>query len=262
MEQKWVVFLTIGILFLSMGVGQADPSGVSDPAKVNRIIQEMETPQVEPGSSDAIILTLTNPYNSTMNHVNFTIDIYKYAELGEEKNISEVESPPVFRESGRTIRTVDLASIESGDREELRYRIRSKEKTEEGVYLLRLRLRFVYEEEERVMKSKGYFSSEEWEEATSSENITETDEEHYQGGVNLTSLNVTGILQESSFSVKEPLPRWPQYLLGIFVAVFGTLAVMSYMQEKYGSFPWLEKAFDKWSSKLEKFRRRLEKRFD
>lgn len=257
MEKRSAVVLFLAILFLSTGLsqGHSHPERVSDPEKVNEIIPEIDTPKMDPGDSGVMRLILNNPYNETIEDVNFTIDIYEYAYLGEEKDISEIDEPPVFEKSEKTNITFFEDSMSPGFRENLEYKIEAEDGTEEGVYLLRVKLEFVYLENEVLMKSRGYFTGEEWDDA-------KVEDEEYPGGFNLTELGVDGILSDSSFSVKSSLPRWPQYTLGAILGVSAILAVVFYMQEKHGSFPRLEKAFDKGSGKLEKIRRNFKKRFD
>lgn len=253
------------ILLLSMGAFQpqvkAENPYISDPGRVNSIITELDTPKIEPGESEELTFNFYNPYEEAIEDVMLNVSIYRYAYLGVEKNISQIEEPPVFGVTSEIEREVSLNSLESENEEDIELEINSKEGTEEGVYLLRFWLEFVYQEEEFVMKSRGYFSSEEFEEAGASENAT-ADGENYTGGLDLDHLNVSGVFPDSSFSVKEPLPRWPQYALGVVSVLFGVLAVMFYFQEKYDMFPRLEKTFDNWSSKLEEFRRNFKERFD
>ncbi len=255
MDDRYVVLLILASLLFSASISQAGPSNVSDPDKVNDIIPEIDTPQIDPGSSEEMKLTFSNPYNRTMEEIRLTIDIYGYEYLDEEKDMSEIEKPPFFEENGEKNVTFSFQTMSSGEERELQYDLAAEEDTEEGVYLVRFELEFVYLEEDVIMRSRGYFTGEEWEDA-------KEDSEEYPGGFNLTKLDVDGILSDSSFTVKSSIPRWPQYALGATMVGSGTLAVMFYMQEKYGSFPWLEKAFDDWAGKLDKLRSYLKKRSD
>ncbi len=258
-----IAVVTLVALLLTMGTSQfhveAENSYISDPGRVNSIITELDTPKIKPRESGDLYFKLSNPYEEVMEDVELNVSIYKFAYLGVEKNISEIEEPPVFTETSDVEYEMSLNSLESEEKIELE--IRSQEGTEEGVYLLRFWLEFVYQEEEFVMKSRGYFSSDEFEEARISDDETYSDEDH-TGGFDLDQLNVSGILPDSSFSVKSSLPRWPQYALGVISVLFAVLAVMFYFQEKYDMFPRLEKTFDNWSSKLEEFRRNFKERFD
>lgn len=240
-----------------MQVGAADPY-ISDPGRVNRIIDDVDTPKIEPGESDEMVFNLHNPYDEVIQDVRLNVSIYLYAHLGEEKNISEVENHPIFSAGGEVEKRLGFEALGSQEEEDIELKISSDEDTEEGVYLLRFWLEFDYEEEAHVMKSMGYFSEEELVEAGASNNESYED----TGGLDLEILGISGLLADSSFSVKKSLPRWPQYLLGILSVLFGVLAVVFYFHERYDLFPGLEKTFEDWTRKFEEFGRRLEKRSD
>lgn len=217
MDQRYVVMVSLILLILSFSVVPARAYDISDPGFTNEIIKEIDTPQIKPGDDGSIAITLKNPYPDEMKNITFTAEIYHYSSLDVEKNISYVDEPPVF--DNNEINSVkEISDLSTNATEELEYQIDTTEKTEEGVYSLRFGLEFWMDGEKE---------------------------------------NVSRFLLESTFEVKEPLSRWPQYVLGTVSGAAGVLAVIIYMQEKYGYFPKLEKALDDWSSKLEEFRSRL-----
>jgi len=245
MYERHLVVISVIIILISFFSFPAKSIDISDPYFTNQLIDEIDTPSIEPGKDGELTITLKNPYQEEMENINFNVSIYWLSYIDIDKNISEVDEPPVFdnREIYSALKMDELLTNES---EEHRYLIQTSEYTEEGVYSIRFRLEFSIDGERHIMKSRGHFSNEEWEDARVSE---------------FTELNVSGIIPESSFEVRDPVPRWPQYLLGIITTVSGILAVMFYMQEKYNSFPKLEKTFDNWTSKFKEFRSGLNKRF-
>lgn len=258
-----MVMFTIALLLLFTLTGSgayAEVTETSDPGKANKILSDFSTPIIRPGELGTLAFNVTNQYEGGFSDVEFTAEIYRYANLDLEKDVSEVEHPPVFKSSGTTAVTQDLTPIPSNDSFPNRYTLKTDRSTEKGVYFVRFMIEFTYDltGNESVMKSKGYFSDSLWENAT--KRPGSTDEPYYAGSINITLLGVNGILPDTSFSVKKPIPRWPQYLLGGLSAFFGIMAVMLYMQEEYNSFPWLEKILNEWSGKFKQFRRRLEHR--
>ena len=149
--------------------------------------------------------------------------------------------------------------LQSFEKRNIELSIETDDETDMGVYSVRFKLEFNYDGEEKVMKSKGYFGEDEWEYATREE--TASDNQYYQGNVNITYLDVDGILKETTFSVKKQKPYWTQYLLVSLSVFFAVLAVVFYLQEEYQSFPRLKKISDKWSSKFDKLRRSFKDRF-
>src|SRR5207244_10663438 len=58
-----------------------------------------------------------------------------------------------------------------------------------------------------------------------------------RGNRNLTVLVLHGLLSYSAFGVKEPIPRWPFYLLIGLAALFLVLAFLFWVEENPGSYP-------------------------
>ncbi len=257
-----LIILSTALLF-TPGT-DAQPTVVSDPGKANKLLSDFETPIIRPGNQGVLELNLTNEYEEQLTQIRFTVDLYRYADLDLEKNITKVSRPPVFDTSGETSYTHTLSTLPSNDTYPMEYTIKTDKKTEEGVYFVRFKMEFDYGPTENdtvihsLMKSKGYFTDSQWENAT--KRPGQSDEPYYAGSINITYLNVDGILPDSSFSVKTPIPQWPRYALAAAAAFFGIMAVMLYMQEEYNSFPWLEDILNYWSSKFKQFRRRLKHR--
>ncbi len=249
MRHRYMALVIVFILIVSLSSISSASFEISDPEYTNQIIEEINTPSIEPGEEGTLYLTVKNPYpedeNSVMENITFKVEIYHYNHLDIEKDISEVDEPPILDENG-TSSMRELDELSSDESEELEFKIQSFEDTDEGVYSLRFELEFWMSGEREIMRSRGFFTQEEWYEALGDEN-----------GVDLEGLDVSGLLYDSSFEVKDPISRLPQYALGIVSTVSGILAVMFYMQEKYGYFPYLEKTFDNWSSKLQEFRSRF-----
>ncbi len=127
----------------------------------------------------------------------------------------------------------------------------------QSAYFLRFWLEFDYTNasgtEHLVMKSAGYFSNEVWEEAQ--REPTAGDEPHYRGSFNFTYLQevsgqLDGIIPDSSFGLKEPIPIWPFYALVVLMIVSVILALLFYIEEKPGTWPWMEKRWHAFKGKL------------
>ena len=135
----------------------------------------------------------------------------------------------------------------------LEFRIITNEETKEGTYFVRFSMSFDLNETERLMQSRGHWSMEKWEEATT--NVTEGT----PGNINLEVLDVDGIIPDSSFGVKKPIPKWPLYVLITLTIVFAGLSVIFYLEEE-GNYPGLNKWLQKQRGKLNELRLRLKYR--
>jgi hypothetical protein len=106
------------------------------------------------------------------------------------------------------------------------------------------------------MKSRGHFSDKQWENAQP--NGTGPDVFPIVGRLNLKTLNVYGIIPDTSFRVKEPFPIWPFYLFVGGVVICLILAGVFYLMDEKGKFPGAKKKLDNVSEKIEKLRYRRE----
>ncbi len=249
--------MLLAVLLLS-SVSGSMVTQVSDPGDVNRIFKDISSDTIRPGEHGTLTYVLHNPYPQSMTDVRLRVEIYSYSTLDVNKPIQEVSSPPRFVSSRNTYNSFIHPLLEPGQEITIRHRMETSRSTPKGVYFLRFEILFDYEGSEQLMRSKGFFTRDEWYHA---ERLPgEADRPYYSGSLNITYLGVNGIVPDTSFTVKTPIPRWPQYALGGLSAFFGVLAVMLYMQEEYDSFPWLEKTLDKWSAKFKEFRRGLDNR--
>ena len=135
----------------------------------------------------------------------------------------------------------------------LEFRIITNEETKEGTYFVRFSMSFDLNETERLMQSRGHWSVDLWQEATT--NVTEGT----PGNINLEVLDVDGIIPDSSFGVKKPIPKWPLYVLITLTIVFAGLSVIFYLEEE-GNYPRLNKWLQKQRGKLNELRLRLKYR--
>ncbi len=240
MYKRPLVILSILIIVSALLSSAASSVDISDPKYTNDLISSVDTPNIEPGEKGSITIILKNPYpeETVLENITFTVEIYNCIYMNKQKNISEVSHPPSLGDSGIDM-SRDIERLESGETRKMKYDVHSFEETEEGVYSLRFKIIFWHEGKKELMKSKGYFSTSELKRTMDSGGENSSSE----GGIGTSMLNVSGILPESSFTVREEIPRWPQYVLGFVTVLTGVLAVMFYMQEQYGSFPWLEDTF-------------------
>lgn len=198
------------------------------PFKASKIISIIKTPQIKQGEEGKLEFRIMNPYPLVMSNVKLTAEIYHYVEnswFTERKSckIGEVGfPPPKFIDTLST--TIGWNEISSDSTENVSLLINSPQEAEEGTFFIRFRLEFDYNNTRYLMKSIGCFTKEEWDAATKN-NL-------YFGGVNISMLGVDGIIPETTFGVKCPMPLWPLYILIVITAFLGIVAVRSYMKPR------------------------------
>ncbi|MBU2564717.1 MAG: hypothetical protein KJ655_00455, partial [Candidatus Thermoplasmatota archaeon] len=157
--------------------------------------------------------------------VSLTVEIYKYVTEEKSKNISEISNPPVFA-NGETRTIIYNNSIATGDSFPISLQISTSKETQQGTYLVKMKINFKFSGAAYMMESIGYFS----------------EEEIMKYQLNTTNLpsECSGIIPETSFTVREPIPLWPLYVLIGATVFFGFLAAVFYMQDK-GKIPKLKR---------------------
>ncbi len=226
----------------------------------NRVpdLGDFTTPVIRPGEKGTYNFTIENRYEDTMSNVKVHVEIYMWATIEEAKAVDKVDEPlPYFEATGEQAwEDDDIGDVEPGERIDVRLVIRTDEDALKGTYFVRHRVTFTYLPSGEslgqgfVMSSRGFYSKEQWE------------------GFDYTNLyyqldRSAGIIPDSSFSVKDPVPAWPLATLIFLCALFGVLAVVFYLAEEHGDrYPRLKKALQYWSGKLEQRRRLLQQRLD
>jgi hypothetical protein len=249
MELKAPAAALLALLVVALPV--AADENLSAPNRVPDL-SDFKTPQIVPGSSGTYQFTVRNRYNGTMENASLTVEIYKWATLEDAKDIGRISEPPRISGGVRQNYSTPVFSLASNGTETIKVTISTSGQTPEGTYFVRQMVRFSYNGNELLMKSRGYFTSREWDNATTNVNGTRA-----VGGINLTMLGVDGLLPDSSFSVKEPIPVWPLALLIGLTVFFGALALVFYLMEEKGH-PVLKKGFYKGAGKLKQTRRLTE----
>jgi len=191
-------------------------------------------------------------------------EIYHRADIDESESLDKISSSerPYVRETCWTDQggnencvattdakkaTFNIGTIEFNETISLEFEVMSKEDTKEGTYFVRFSMNFDYNSTARVMQSRGYWSMELWEDATT--NVTEGS----PGNINLEVLKVDGIIPDSSFGIKKPIPKWPLYVLITLTVLFAGLSVVFYLEEE-GTYPGLNKWLQKQRGKLNQLR--------
>ncbi|MDP7082276.1 MAG: hypothetical protein QF372_02880 [Candidatus Poseidoniia archaeon] len=279
-----VALLTLALLLVPPSEADWDPY-VSHPGYIPDF-HNFTTPQMTPGESGQFTLEVTNRYAEPLENVIVSMDLYMRADIeGSEvidavaadarpritegcwmrlsNNEVECDAPtgqratfsPGTLAAGEAVRfSTEIQSTE--ERSWLRCTLlgsRCDAGTAEGTYFVRFMLEFDHNGTARSMLSRGHWSMAEWETAT-------TDvPDGAPGNINLTALGVDGVIPDSSFGVKEPIPKWPLYVLIGLTMMFAGLAVVFYLEEE-GTYPKLNKWLQQQRGKLNQLRLRLKHR--
>ena len=271
-----VLLLLVILTFLAPNVEGA--SSLADPSDVNLIISIIKTPQLAPGDRGTVELTLFNPYVNDMTNVSLTASIYLYVSWDEEVPMDSGWDwdEPYFEEDGKGIRdhTWSFPALEPGvlDQQNISATLVTSLDAphggilNQGSYFVRFELEFDYvhpsngTSEHALMRSRGFFTSEEWEFATQDPTIP--GDPNYLGGLNLTHLGVSGILPDTSFGVLEPFPALVFYALVVAAVVAVVFALLFYLEENPDKWPGLANPWIRFRSSRKQSKRISQKKKD
>ncbi len=259
----WSGALAAVALLLSSGACYADIASPGAPQYANGIFSGFATPTVGPGDALVFGFNMTNPYDDpvcAMANLTLTIGIYRYATQEEVRDVDgDFELPPVF-ENGEPETVLEFDSLPLGVTERVDLAITTDDDTPHGsyfsqsTYFIRLRLAFDFEGNGTpvLLQSRGFFTEEQWDEMVS----FDAD----QSIVNLTymeSLGVDGLIPDSSFGIKVPIPRWPLGVLVGACCLTAFAALYYFVLDNPGRYPSLEKRFYKLRGELCELRGKL-----
>lgn len=264
--------LILALLLLTpVSESEIDPY-VSHPGNIPDF-HNFTTPQLEPGESGPFRLEVTNRYELPITQVEITTEIYMRADFKESETIDQVrgDERPFIRAGCWRLNVTDEpacrdtvnfqkvrftpGTLASNATVHLDFTIHSQERTARGTYFVRFDLDFVYNGTPFEMRSRGHFTNWQWENATASGNVADD----APGNINLTELGVDGIIPDSSFGVKKPIPRWPLYALIFLTVFFAGLAVLFYLEEE-ATYPGLNQWMQKQRGKFHQLRLRFQYR--
>jgi hypothetical protein len=263
--------LLLLMMFMLLMPNAKGASSLGNPTEVNKMISIIETPQLAPGEKGPVELTLFNPYVNNMTNVSLTASLYLYVSWDEEKPVDSSWSwdEPYFEEDGKGIRdhTWSFTTLEPGVMGQQNLTatfVTSLDAPHGGIlnqgsYFVRFQLEFDYvhplngTSEHALMRSRGYFTDQEWEFATQDPQVQ--DDPNYLGGLNLTHLGVSGILPDTSFAVLEPFPVWIFYVLVIAAVISLIFALLFYLEENPDKWPWLANRWIRVRSSMKQSRR-------
>ncbi len=242
----------------------AQAQSVVEPRFVNRMLGDFQTPSIVPGSSGTFRFSVNNPdpfnLTSSMENVSISISIYHYATLEESIPVSEISDPPTIAESGGTALDVDCGAILPGGEFPVEFNIDTMKKTPHGSYFsqssyfVRFMLEFSYLGLDYAMASRGHFTDEQWELLKEGGGAGEINQTY------LHELGYDGIIPDSAFSVRIPIPIWPFYMLVGLTALSGAMAFSFHVLDNPGRYPRLELRLLRLSGRVETWKASLKEK--
>jgi len=224
----------------------ASAQSIVEPRFVNKFLDDFSTPVIVPGQTGSFSFSINNPdpinITGNMNNISLQISIYQYGTLEESAMVVDISNPPMISEVNSPEYQVDGINLGPGESQTITFTITTEKNTPHGsyfsqsTYFVRFGLEFDYEGVHYSMVSRGYFDDVQW------DHLTTTDTG--AGEVNQTylqELGYDGIIPDSGFALKIPIPMWPFYLLVLITIFVGMVAFSFFVLDNPGKYPKLER---------------------
>lgn len=252
-----------------------DFAGVS---YVNKFLHMVSTPQLEPGQSGEFVFQFNSTYPAGMSMLNVHLNasIYEYETIDVAVPVDRnwtYPYPYIESTRGREWWWNASAPVAPGSATNLSFTVVTSADTNlmpsgsvfsQASYVLRFWLEFDGNVSGNLthfrMASRGYFSADTWARATNETAITPCDPPWCRGNLNMSILDVDGVLPDSSFGVKQPIPRWPFYALIVLAIFFVVLAFLFWVEENPGTYPRIETWWARQRGRLARMRPRRRRR--
>lgn len=254
-------FLMVALLVASPARAAQDFGAIGN---VNKLINVVSTPQLEPGQSGDFRFQFnsTYPAGMAMLNVHLNVSIYEYQTIDASVPVDRnwtYPYPQILPTGGREFHWDPSAPVQPGTVTNLSFTVATSSDSNlmpsgsvfnQASYVLRMWLEFDGNVSGNLthfrMVSAGYFTSAQWRAATVPQNQT-CSLPDCRGHLNVTMLagflgvnRIDGILIDSSFGVKQPIPRWPFYALIVLAIFFVILAFLFWVEENPGTYPRVE----------------------
>jgi hypothetical protein len=242
-----VIAAALMILTAGSASVRADIPDPGAPKYTNNMFGGFVTPTVSPGKTVGFAFNITNPYDrtlATMRNITLTVGIYEYATQDTTRKVnSTFRDPPLIRGVAPQL-NLTLADMNIGMKVTIDLPINTSTRTPHGsyfsqsTYFVRFRIAFNIEGNATllVLQSKGFFTDEQW-----SRMVSFTPGQDIVNTTYMKSLGVDGIIPDSSFGIKVPIPRWPLAVLIAACAGVSLLALYYFVLDNPGRYPRLEK---------------------
>ena len=253
-----LALLTV-VFLLAASSFPAAADDVRDPGKVNKILPygTFDTPDLAPGVQGTLAFNVSNPYTSNMANVVLSVEIYRYVEQEITKSVDSSWRYPRLVNLSQSGTNISFSFGTLPVNTSTRVFITVLTSTDmphggifnQGSYFIRFWLTFVHEGSPAKMASPGYWTKEQFQYATLEG--ASCPPAFCEGEVNLTRLqNISGILPDTGFGVKDTIPLWPFYLMVAGAAFFIVLAFFFYAEENPKSFPRTARSFAYFKGRL------------
>ena len=208
----------VGVLLLAAPANAQGAPPLATPVLLpeglwSHFLSNLSVPSTAPGNGVSLTGTAANPLNGTLFQVTLTIEVYAFAPFPGNTTQGLPRTMPSLSAGGATGFEANLTwgSLLPGVASSVQVSVVVPSGSPPGAFLLRTSLSFSMGSSYFRLASRGFFGLAEWENAT-----------QFNGTVNASRLNVSGVTPETAVEVENPLPPYYLYpLLGVSIVLAG-----------------------------------------
>lgn len=257
------VALALAVLASAPSTSVALDPGI--PQYANKMLSDFSTPTVAPGRDVDFGFHITNPYDQsrTMTHIELTVGIYRYATQETVRDVDSGFKNPPLMEGLSIEKTVSVPDLISNGTFPVDLPIETTGKTPHGsyfsqaTYFVRTKITFQFNGDiiPVTLQSRGWFTDEQW-----TSIVRFSSNQSIVNRTYLKSLGVDGLIPDSSFGLRQPIPIWPLGLVIFACAGSAFMALYYFVLDNPGKYPRLEKRFYHLRGKLSELRGKFKNR--
>ena len=203
--------ILISILFIVIASYNASAVSAQPVYQYQFNISGYNVPTLDPSSTGNMVIELFNNLNVTATSIKLTADVYAYVNLANAVSYNLAASDTIPLINGTNPSVIYLPYLQANSSVNITLPVTASSTVSSGSYLVKFMMNAVIGSKNLTFKSKGYFPSSLWNRATAGT------------GFNYTLLNVSGILPETSITIKNPsVPLFLWTILALAVIFFFT----------------------------------------
>ena len=233
-SKSWSLFVSVAVLVtsgmtLSAPVAWASgypPLPLGDDA---HFLEDLTSPTLGPGSSGTISFVVFDPLSTPLSSASVSLELYAFnAYPGNATGPVPSHGTPLLSTSGTPATSVTLLvpSLDPGTSEPFQVTFSAPSGAPQGTYAVRTAMTFTANGTTYRLESRGFFSTAQWEAATTSANGSST--------LDLAVLGVSGIVPETGVLVLAQSTDLSWVLYPILAIAIGLAALGGYFSVRRG----------------------------
>jgi hypothetical protein len=233
-SKAWFLFVSVALLVtsgmtLSAPIARASGYPLLPLGDDAHFLEDLSAPTLSPGSSGTITFEVFDPLTTPLSSASVSLGLYAFnAYPGNATGPVPSDGTPLLSTPGTSATSVTLLvpSLDPGTSEPFQVTFSAPSGALQGTYAVRTSMTFSANATIYRLESRGFFSTAQWEAATTSANGSST--------LDLAVLGVSGVVPETSVLVLAQGTNLSYVLYPILAIAIGLAALGGYLSVRGG----------------------------